>query len=364
MAEELADKQNIENAATIADTPVDSPVIGKDDSKPKSIREGIKAAVKEIELKVDKTGRLHAEDGKFHPKTVEAPKEAAPVEKPKTEKEASPAPPPAVSAGLPPGWSAETKAFVEALPLEHPLRKDVSKREEEVSKGFKEKSDQLKRYQEIEQVLTAARPTFQQAGVQSDGEAVRRLFAWESYIRANPRQAIMEIARSYGVDLAQNSPQVSQQPQEEIPQYMRPLLDQFGRLNQEFNAFKGDQQRAEEARISQELTDFSKDKPHFERVRMTMGQLMQAGLATDLNTAYDKAVSLSPEVQAELKAEEEAKKVAERAKEQQRLQAQAKAAVSPSTRAPSAASIDAKKGTGVRGSILAAIQETRGNGRA
>jgi hypothetical protein len=95
-----------------------------------------------------------------------------------------------------------------------------------------------------------------------------------------------------------------------------------------------------------------------------MGQLMQAGLATDLNTAYDKAVSLSPEVQAELKAEEEAKKVAEKAKEQQRLQAQAKAAVSPSTRAPSAASIDAKKGTGVRGSILAAIQEARGNGRA
>src|SRR6516162_5599175 len=228
MAEELADKQNSENAAIVADTPVDTPVIGKEpaerpiDSKPKSIREGIKAAVKEIELKADKTGRLHAEDGKFHPKTAEAPKEAAPVEKPKTEKEASPTTPPAVPAGLPPGWSAETKAFVEALPPEHPLRKDVSKREEEVSKGFKEKSDQLKRYQEIEQVLASARPTFQQAGVQSDGEAVRRLFAWESYIRANPRQAIMEIARSYGVDLAQNSPQVSQ-PQEDIPPYMRPL---------------------------------------------------------------------------------------------------------------------------------------------
>lgn len=366
MAEELADIQNNENVAAVSETPAEVPVIGKEpkSAKPSSVRDGIKSAIKELsEPKQDKTGRLHAEDGKFHPKTVEAPKEAAPADKPKTEKEASPAAASTPSVGPPPGWSEAAKQLFATLP--DPVKQDIVKREGEVSSGFKEKSEQLKRYQEIEQVLSSARPVYQKWGVPNDAEAIKRLFAWEAYIRANPQQALQEIAGQYGVNLAQQSPTNPPATQEEIPSYIRPLLDQFGRLNQEFNAFKSDAQRAEEARISAELTEFSKDKPYFERVRVDMGRLMQSGIAADLPTAYQKAVALSPEIQAEIKAEEEAKKVEERQKEQQRLQAAAKAAVSPSTRAPSAANIDAgKKAPGVRGSILQAIQEVRGNGRA
>lgn len=366
MAEELADIQNNENSAVVSEAPAEAPVIGKEpkSAKPPSIRDGIKSAIKELsEPKQDKTGRLHADDGKFHPKAVEAPKEAAPAEKPKTEKEASPTAASTPSVGPPPGWSEAAKQLFATLP--DPVKQDIVKREGEVSSGFKEKSEQLKRYQEIEQVLSAARPVYQQLGVQSDAEAVKRLFAWENYIRSNPPQAIYELARQFGINLAQQSSTTSPATQEEIPPYIRPLLDQFGRLNQEFNAFKSDAQHAEEARISAELTEFSKDKPYFERVRVDMGRLMQSGIATDLNTAYQKAVALSPEIQVEIKAEEEARKVEDRQKEQQRLQAAAKAAVSPSTRAPSAANIDAgKKAPGVRGSILQAIQEVRGNGRA
>ena len=76
------------------------------------------------------------------------------------------------------------------------------------------------------------------------------LFAWESYIRANPQQAIQEIARQYGVTFAPNSPT----SQQEIPDTVRPILDQFGRLNQELNSLKTDWQRSQEERIASELT--------------------------------------------------------------------------------------------------------------
>ena len=42
-----------------------------------------------------------------------------------------------------------------------------------------------------------------------------------------------------------------------------------------------------------------------------MGQLMNAGLATDLQGAYQKAIALNPEIQAEIKSDEEAKKLIE-----------------------------------------------------
>lgn len=362
---ELADTQSQQNSEVIQQTPStpDSPVIGQDTAKKTSLRDELKKNFKELSrpealAKPEKTPdkapvrqtaeeRLRDETGKF----VKAEKESP---QPKEEaKEAS------TPIGPPPGWSAESKAAFNSLP-DH-LKNDVLKREKEISDGFKSKSDELKRYQEIEQILNTARPIYQRNGVQSDAEAIKRLFMWEAYIRSNPQAAIQEIARQYGVNLAQNSPT----PQEEIPQVVKPILDQFGRMNQELNSLKTDWQRSQEERIAQELSSFAKDKPYFERVRVSMGQLMNAGLATDLATAYQKAVALSPEIQAEIKSDEEAKKLIEHQKHnQERVQKAAQAAVSPSTRAPSAAIVSSKKQPGIRGSILQAIEEVRGNGRA
>jgi hypothetical protein len=246
------------------------------------------------------------------------------------------------------------------LPSDHPIKKDVLKREEEVSNGFKQKSDELKRYQEIEQVLSSARPVYQRTGV-NDAEAIKRLFAWEAYIRQNPEQALHEIARQYGVNLtAQPS-----SPQGDIPQ---PVLDQFGQLRQAVSATQSEIQRLQDERIASDLRTFAKDHPYFERVRITMGQLTQAGVAPDLDNAYQKAVMLSPDIQAEINTANEAKKAEEEAKKQAELQRQqqqrAKAAVSPTSRAPSAAIKVPDKSPGIRGSILQAIEEVRGNGRA
>lgn len=368
MAEELADVQNQQNEEIInktASTP-DRPVIGQDTSKKLSLRDEIKKNFKEAQAPVESAKpkkepdkpakaeeRPRDETGKFVAKDTVEPE--APTESPQPTKEVSPEASDAIRP--PPGWSAESKAAFNTLP-DH-LKNDILKREKEISDGFKTKSEELKRYQEIEQVLSAARPVYQQNGIKSDAEAIKRLFAWEQYIRANPQQAIQEIARQYGVTFAQPS------PTQEDPQSVMPVIEQ---VRQEIGSIKSEFQRSQEERIANELAIFAKDKPYFDRVRVQMGQLMNAGIATDLATAYQKAIALNPEVQAEIKSDEEAKRLIEQQKQNQervqKVQKAAQAAVSPSTRAPSAALPSTAKTPGIRGSILQAIEEVRGNGRA
>ena len=299
--------------------------------------------------------------GKFLPKeTTEKTVELkAPVEL-AAKTDVSPAPvstPP----GLPPGWSPETKAFVEALPPDHPLRKDVAKRETEISNGIKKYSDDAKKYTEIEQVLAPVRQTYQMAGIQSDAEAIKRLFMWENMIRQNPAPAIAQLARQYGVDLASfaQSPGSNQtlpdanpqlQLQQAIQPYIAPLQSELQRMQSE--------------RAQSEISAFSKDKPYFDKVKTTMGQLMAQGAATDLDKAYQMATWNDPDIRAEMIQKEldgrlSANQQAQ-ANQVQRSQTARKAAVSPSTKAPAAPQVNGKdKPKGVRGSILNAIESIR-----
>jgi hypothetical protein len=309
-------------------------------------------------------GRLRDETGKFLPKeaaektpnkTVEA--KTAPVETaPKVD--ASPAPA-SVPPGLPPGWSPETKAFVNTLPADHPLRKDVEKREKEISDGFKKYSDDAKRYSEIEQVLAPVRSVFQQAGARSDAEAINRLLSWEAAIRQNPAQAIPALARQYGVDLASlaQNPGSNQTPPDAAVQ-----LQQY--VQQAIQPVQSELQRIQSERAASEIAQFSKDKPYFEKVKVQMGQLMAQGAAADLDKAYQMAIWSDPETRAELIQKETDAKLATsqqaQADQVQRSQAAKRAAVSPSTRAPAAAQVNGKDHKpGVRGSILKAIADIR-----
>jgi hypothetical protein len=161
------------------------------------------------------------------------------------------------------------------------------------------------------------------AGTQ-DHEAVDRLFMWENYIRQNPRMALQEIANQYGVDLsASYNPGYQQQPA----------------------------QSAQEAQIAQHLAAFAVNKPHFERVRHTMGlilannesEYLRTDGTTDLDKLYVKACAI------------------EGLGVKDHVQRAEKLAVSPSTRAPSAANTYvAPEGPGVRNSIRAAMREVRG----
>ncbi len=341
---ELADQQVLENQQPVQDAVVETQ--DQTPAEPKSLRDTLNAAVKEH------TPR--DEGGKFAPKSEAAPKEAAaePVSETKE-----------LPSTAPPGWSKESKEFYNTLPPDHPFRKDIAKREEEVSSGFKKYGDIAKRHEEIEQIIAPRRAEFQKFGIQSDAQAISTLFAWEQAVRSNPQHAIRQLAQQYGVDLSTfaQAPQSAQD--QELPAQLRPVVDQFGNVVQKVDAVSQRLDQYEAQRTQEAIQAFAKDKPHFEKVRTLMGQIMAGGGATSLDDAYQKAIYADPETRSLIQKEEQDKQEAERKKAaQEKAKAAAAASVSVQGSSPHGSVQNrAKPTTGqtVRESILAAAKEVR-----
>lgn len=381
---ELADQQNSEASGAVAgaEIPVSpdvesspststpaSPATSPRPEKPLSLREQINKSVEAV--RTEEAKRARAPDGKFtklEAGAAEKPAAAADVPKPATDVkplESNPEAPPSAWKGIWESMTPEARAI-------------AIKRESEVAKGFDEYRAKAKNFEAVEQVLSQARARFQQQGIQNDAQALHNILSWEQGL-SNPatrQQAYLDLGRQLGIDLstlAQN-PSPSQSYAQDIPDPIRPVIDQFGNavqtVRQDLSAVQQEIQALRNERTSQEIAAFAKDKPHFDKVSALMGQLMMAGAATDLNSAYQQAVKIHPEVSAQVEAERVAKESADRERTQaEKAAAARRAAVSPPVRsphggAPAANQQNNGKGMKPRESILAAIAELREGQRA
>ncbi len=106
-----------------------------------------------------------------------------------------------------------------------------------------------------------------------------------------------KLAQDYGIDLN------SAYSGENTTQYQDPqsvaLKQQIDYLNQQVQQVSSWREQQEQSVLMNEIQRFSSDvdkHPHFEVVREQMAQLLENGLANDLETAYAKAVRLNDEV--------------------------------------------------------------------
>ena len=107
------------------------------------------------------------------------------------------------------------------------------------------------------------------------------------------------LAADYGIQLNQEQGQYPQQQQQVADPYTQQLLQQLQYVNQEVSTIKGRYEQEENNRLMSEISQVAQDVknyPHFEEVREQMAQLLERGLATDLKTAYTKAVRLEDSV--------------------------------------------------------------------
>ncbi len=215
------------------------------------------------------------------------------------------------TAAAPASLSKDTRAIWDTLP--EVVRNDIIKRESDTTKGV----EQLKqRYQPLDEALAPYRPLLQQAG-KTDADAVKQLFAWHQALAGpNKVQAFQALARSHGFDLSTLAPasQASQQQQDPNDprfQLQQALHGTVNPLDQRLSALEQQLVRQQQGQLNDEIGAFSKDKPHFDRVRVMMGHLMQLGYASDLQEAYDRAVWADPEVRGQVLAAEQAKREAE-----------------------------------------------------
>jgi len=148
-------------------------------------------------------------------------------------------------------------------------------------------------------------------------------------------QMFHRLAADYGIQLNSDSLQMPEQAY--VDPYQQQLMQQLQATQQQVQQLSAIREQEENARLTQEINRVSSDRerfPHFEMVREDMAQLLERGLAPNLETAYAKAVRMNDEAY-KLEQEKLLKSVNTQASKAQQV-AKAKAtAVSPRSVTPS-----------------------------
>lgn len=199
--------------------------------------------------------------------------------------------PPAIDA--PVSWSAEQKAKWASLPPD--TREYIAQRDKESHDAISRAGQQIKAFEPIGKVIEQFAHVFQNNGLQPH-DGIARMLAVNEMLEQNPRAAIAQIAKAYGVDLS------GEGTQEATPENARiaELEARLAKTESHLTAQQRQKVEADNAVLAREIADFAKDKPHFETVRRTMAGLLHADSALSLQDAYDKAIYADPTIRQSL----------------------------------------------------------------
>lgn len=231
-------------------------------------------------------GRVRGPDGKFIAKAPEIVQDA--TDQP-SEAVADPAVKLAIRA--PASWSPAAKATFDKLPPE--VQQAVAKREQEIDHGLRRKSEEVKRYEPLEQLIAPRRALWAAQGM-DEASAIKTLLAAQDLLERDPKQGLEFLARSYGVNL--NTAQPQGQPYQAQP--ARDSHPEIAALKQQLQVLQSQVQTAQTAPIVSQIDAFQNDPAnlYFENVRDDMAVLLHNGKAADLKEAYDMACWMRPDI--------------------------------------------------------------------
>jgi hypothetical protein len=109
-------------------------------------------------------------------------------------------------------------------------------------------------------------------------------------------QMFHRLAQDYGIQLNQDAVQMPEQAY--VDPYQQQLMQQLQATQQQVYQLSAIREQEENSRLTQEISRVSSNKerfPHFDMVREDMAQLLERGLAQDLESAYAKAVRMNDE---------------------------------------------------------------------
>jgi len=326
------------NAPEPDPTPVEEVVVADD------------AVITEAETTQDDTekaadGRERGPDGKFIAKQPETVQDT--TDQP-SEAVADPAVKLAIRA--PASWSPAAKATFDKLPPE--VQQAVAKREQEIDHGLRRKSEEVKRYEPLEQLIAPRRALWAAQGM-DEASAIKTLLAAQDLLERDPKQGLEFLARSYGVNIAN----LSAQPQGQ-PQSAQPAPDshpEIANLKQQLLELQSQVQTAQTAPIVSQVEAFFADPANLyaENVRPDMAVLLREGRAKDLPEAYEMACWMRPDIRPFLQTTQvQAAPVQDKA-------AQARRAAVSVTGSPGKPPIPKSNGT-IEDDIRAAFEEVAG----
>lgn len=256
------------------------------------------------ETAAQKADRIRDESGRFakagEPVATDAPVEAAATD---------PAPvDPVVEAKQAPGsWPKEVREKFAELPAD--VQDYVTRRESEVNRTINQYSQKAKAGEAFLSVLNPYMGILQADGADPVGAVDGLMKTYTTLRNASPHDkamAVAQLVQRFGVDLSllsEDGQQAGNYAQQDSQ-----LYNKVAQLEQELANRRIAEQNAEQSHVSSLIADFQQKAPHFETVKAHMGALLQAGLAKDMQDAYDQAVMAHPEIRATLLQEQESKR--------------------------------------------------------
>jgi hypothetical protein len=269
---------------------------------------------------------LRGPDGKFaskepkEPETVEP--EAAPVEATTNDQnvpDAEKTEPAAPAIDPPVSWSREMREKWTALPPE--AQQYIAQRESESHSQISRLGQQVKAFEPVAKTLEQYRPTFERNGMDY-ASGIDALLAAQAMLDVNPRAAILEIARTYGVDLGAEPTQSEAGPTRETLAMQAKIAElerQIAETRTDVVSTKQREAEQRQAALQSEVEAFAKANPYFNEVEADIAELIpvirarEPGLSERqiLQKAYDKAIRVNDGTFAKIEADRKAKEAAE-----------------------------------------------------
>lgn len=217
--------------------------------------------------------------------------------------------------------------------LDPTLQDYINQRESEYAKGVSTYKQNWDQAAPIVEAMQPFMPILQQHNV-PPAQWIQDLgSAHLTLVKGTPEQKLqkfVELANNYGVPLQALT------GQQYDPQFSM-LANELNQLKTQWSSFNTQRQQQEQQQIQSEIQTFSQGKPHFDAVREPMAQLLQSGMASDLQSAYEKAIRLNDDLWKTTQEEAQQAKAAQEAQARQQQVAKAKAtAVSPRSISPTA----------------------------
>jgi hypothetical protein len=284
------------------------------------------------------------EKGRFKAKAEESNTESNQAEEPELVAEASDVPKEEVT--RPTTWKKEYVEVWDKMKGGKPLNEQefakfaeyANQREAEYKKGVSVYKAEADNARQLTDAIGQFTPELQKHGIHPVAWINNLGRAHYTLANGNPEQKVQmlhRLAQDYGIQLNQDALQMPEQAY--VDPYQQQLMQQLQATQQQVQQLSAIRQQEENARLNQEIQRVSSDRerfPHFDMVREDMAQLLERGLAQDLESAYAKAVRMNDEAY-KLEQEKLLKSANTQASKAQQV-AKAKAtAVSPKSVTPS-----------------------------
>ena len=231
------------------------------------------------------------ENGRFKSKDKTEPSAEAAVEQPPTDDEPagkwSPDRPPS-------SWKPKAREGWANLPLE--VREEIIRREENHNVGAAKLQEQFAPLKELQQYMAPVINELNQLGV-SPQQHLDRVLGAERVLRTADLptrfEALMGIADDYGIPLRDI---INKSVGQEVLQSPQPGMVIPEEIRSELAEIRAWREGQEQTIINNEVESFGSNLEFFGDVRVHMAELLERGVASDLQDAYDKAIWMNPEI--------------------------------------------------------------------